>query len=144
MHPDIGILSLYIRSDSLSTIPDVPNTLTHQYSGTYNSPQVPAPQPRYMESCPDTARPYATYMYTSTVPDSPLTSWLPQELCHHISIRQISDASAAIVINISALSTVSDLILHKVFGLIWPNVFLVRLNSHLTFFDLRHGIQVLL
>ena len=39
MQPYIGILCMHSQSDGLSTIPDVPNTLTHQSSDTNDSPR---------------------------------------------------------------------------------------------------------
>ena len=45
MYPDIGILRMHRRSDSISTIPDGPNTLTRQYTVTNNAPRYPLHAP---------------------------------------------------------------------------------------------------
>ena len=39
MHPDRGIVRMDRRSDGIYTRPNVPKTLTHQYSGTDNAPR---------------------------------------------------------------------------------------------------------
>ena len=41
MHPYIGILRTYRRSDGLYTIPDGPNTITCQSDGTNDVPRDP-------------------------------------------------------------------------------------------------------
>ena len=47
MHLDRGIVRMYIQLDGLSTIPYIPNTLTHQSAGTDDAPQGPNSRPRY-------------------------------------------------------------------------------------------------
>ena len=41
MHPDIGIVRMYRRSDSISTRPEDQNTLTHQSAATNDVPRDP-------------------------------------------------------------------------------------------------------
>ena len=47
MHPYRVIVSTYRWSDSLSTIPDVLNTLTRQSTATNNAPRDTPSRPRY-------------------------------------------------------------------------------------------------
>ena len=47
VHPDRGIVRMYIRLDGLSMIPDESNTLTCQSAGTNNAPQGIDSRPRY-------------------------------------------------------------------------------------------------
>ena len=45
MHPERGILHTHIWSDSISTRPDKPNTLTRQSDNTNDAPRDPLPPP---------------------------------------------------------------------------------------------------
>ena len=62
MHPDIGIVRMYRRSDGLSKRPEYqitrkPLLANPRYK---RRPQGPALRPHYMESCPNTDLLYAT------------------------------------------------------------------------------------
>ena len=91
---------MYRRSDGVSKIPDVPNTLTCQSSGTNNAPwDLPRPQPRYIKSCPYTAsstihiKSRNSYDITITVITPPLHQE-PAHCCVIYSTTVPSSASA--------------------------------------------------
>ena len=62
-------------------ISDNPNTLTHQYNATNNTPWYPSLFHCYMEYCPGMALLYA--ISTSMLVKFPLLSRSPQELSLH-------------------------------------------------------------
>ena len=114
MYPYIRIVCTYRRSDGLSTITYVHNTLTHQSTSMDDAPQGPPSHPCYMESWLVMAQIYTTSTSMSTVPS---LCWRHDHREHSNSAsrarllsRQVYEASDIISIRSSVLAVVFDLI----------------------------------